>query len=65
MSINDKPTFKTGDRVIVKPLSIEATVIQQYRSYDGSECFWGNVELQSDDGGKGTLHSWQLEKLNE
>jgi hypothetical protein len=60
---NDKPTFKVGDRVFVRPLGIEATVICQIRSYDGNEPFLGNVELQYDDGGKGVSHSWQLEKL--
>jgi hypothetical protein len=60
---NDEPPFKTGDRVIVRPLKMEATVIQQRKSYDGDECFWGNVEVQYDDGEKGVSHSWQLEKL--
>jgi hypothetical protein len=58
----DEPTFKTGDRVFVKPLGIEATVVEQIKSYDGAEWFWGNVELEYDDGEKGVSHSWQLEK---
>ena len=61
---NDKePPFKTGDRVFVKPLKIEAVVIRQQKCYDGDEVFWGNVELQYDDGVKGISNSWQLEKL--
>lgn len=60
---NDEPKFKAGDRVFVMPLKMEATVIQQRKSYDGDEEFWGNVELQYDDGEKGISHSWQVEKI--
>jgi hypothetical protein len=63
LQFNDEPTFKTGDRVFVKPLKMEAVVIRQQKCYDGDEVFWGNVELQYDDGVKGISNSWQLEKL--
>ena len=58
------PAFKQGDRVFVVPLKMEATVIRQFKHYDGSDEFWGNVELQYDDGVKGTSNSWQLKKVN-
>ena len=57
------PAFRVGDRVYVHPLRQEATVIQQRKSYDESESFWGNVELQYDDGIKGISHSWQIERI--
>ena len=57
------PAFRVGDRVYVHPLRQEATVIEQRKSYDGSESFWGNVELQYDDGIRGTSHSWQIERI--
>ena len=60
---DDEPPFKTGDRVFVKPLNMEAVVIRQQKCYDGDEVFWGNVELHYDDGMKGISNSWQLEKL--
>ena len=61
--MRDEPKFKQGDRVCVLPLKMEATVIRQIKHYDGDEEFWGNVELQYDDGIKGISNSWQLEKL--
>ena len=61
--MNDDPKFLAGDRVYVIPLKMEATVIRQIKHYDGDEEFWGNVELQYDDGVKGVSNSWQLEKL--
>ena len=60
---DDEPPFKTDDRVFVKPLNMEAVVIRQQKCYDGDEVFWGNVELEYDDGEKGISNSWQLEKL--
>ena len=57
------PAFRVGDRVYVHPLRQEATVIQQRKSYDESESFWGNVELQYDDGIKGISHAWQIERI--
>ncbi len=57
------PSFLPGDRVLVLPLKMEATVIEQLRSYDYPEWFWGNVKLQYDDGIIGTSNSWQLSKL--
>ena len=57
--------WKPGDRVWVAPLKMEATVIQQRLSYDGEESFWGNVELQYDDGVKGVSNSWQIMKVNK
>ena len=61
--MNDEPKFKQGERVYVAPLKMEATVIRQIKHYDGPDEFWGNVELQYDDGVKGVSNSWQLEKL--
>ena len=59
----DPAPFQPGDRVYVKPLKMEATVIRQHRHWDGPDSFWGNVELVYDDGLKGTSHSWQVEKI--
>ena len=58
-----QPKFKEGDRVYVHPLRLEATVIKQIKHWDYPDSFWGNVELQYDDGIKGTSHSWQIEKV--
>jgi len=57
------PKFIAGDRVYVLPEKMEATVIRQILHYDYPEKFWGNVELQYDDGVKGTSHSWQIKKI--
>lgn len=58
------PEFRAGDRVYVQPMRQEATVIRQILQYDHPESFWGNVELQYDDGICGTSHSWQIEKVS-
>ena len=58
-----KPEYKAGDRVYVIPLRMEATVIKQVLRHDGDETFYGNLELQYDDGVKGTSHSWQCSKV--
>lgn len=60
---SDDPPFKSGERVYVLPLKMEATVIRQQKCYDYPDEFWGNVELLYDDGIKGTSNSWQLKKL--
>lgn len=60
---SDEPAFKAGERVYVLPLKMEATVIRQRKVYDGPDEFWGNVELQYDDGVKGVSNSWQLAKV--
>ena len=57
--------WRPGDRVWVAPLKMEATVIKQCLSYDGAESFWGNVELQYDDGVKGTSNNWQIMRVNK
>lgn len=57
--------FHAGDRVLVGPLNMEATVIKQIKHYDGPESFWGNLELLYDDGMRGTSNSWQVKKINE
>ena len=59
------PMWKPGNRVWIAPLKMEATVIKQCLSYDGEESFWGNVELQYDDGVKGVSNSWQIMKVNK
>ena len=56
-------TYKAGDRVWVAPNKEEATVIRQILHHDMNETFWGNLELQYDDGTKGTSHSWQCSKV--
>ena len=57
------PEFLPGDRVLVGPVQMEATVIEQIKHYDGPECFWGNLKLLYDDGVTGTSHSWQVTKV--
>ena len=57
------PEYKAGDRVYVIPLKMEATVIKQILHHDGDETFYGNLELQYDDGTKGTSHSWQCSRV--
>ena len=59
------PMWKSGDRVWVASLKLEATVIQQILSYDGEDRFWGNVELLYDDGIKGVSNNWQIMKINK
>lgn len=58
-----KPEYKAGDRVYVIPLKEQATVIKQVLHHDGDETFYGNLELQYDDGTKGTSHSWQCSRV--
>ena len=62
-SLGQRPSFLPGDRVLVLPIKMEATVIEQLLSYDYPEWFWGNVKLRYDDGCPGTSNSWQLRKL--
>jgi hypothetical protein len=57
------PSWRPGERAWVGPLRLEATVIQQRLSYDSGESFWGNVELEYDDGSRGVTHSWQLVRI--
>lgn len=59
------PDFQPGQRVYVAPLKMQATVIEQYLSYDYPESFWGNVRLRYDDGIEGVSNSWQLMVVNE
>jgi len=61
---DDKPApFQAGDRVYVGPAKMEATVIRQIKHYDMGESFWGDLELQFDDGVKGHSHCWQVKKI--
>lgn len=61
---NGNPSpYKKGDRVYVLPLKMEATVIRQILHYDYPESFWGNLELEYDDGVKGTSNSWQCARV--
>ena len=62
-SNGDPPKFKLGDRVLVLPNNMEATVVKQQLHCDGSESFWGNVLVEYADGIRGTSNSWQLQKL--
>ena len=59
------PTFVSDERVMVLPLNMEATVIRQILHNDCGETFWGNLELQYDDGIKGISNSWQVKKVDE
>ena len=54
-----------GDRVFVGPNGMIATVIKQRLHHDGSESFFGNVDLLYDDGVKGESNSWQLKDADE
>lgn len=58
------PEYIAGDRVLVKPNGLYATVIKQTLHYDGPESFWGNLHLRYDDGIEGTSNSWQVERYN-
>ena len=58
-------SYKPGERVYVHPLKQQATVIRQILHYDMNESFWGNLELQYDDGSKGISNSWQCSKVVE
>ena len=57
------PPFEAGDRVRVLPNNMDATVVEQYLSYDGPECFWGNVKVKYDDGVEGISNNWQLKVI--
>jgi hypothetical protein len=56
----NEPVWLRGQRVIVLPLMMEATVVRQLRHYDCGEEFWGNVIVRYDDGIYGESNSWQL-----
>lgn len=58
------PKFNKNDRVYVHPLKQHATVIEQTLQYDYPDSFWGNVQVQYDDGITGISHSWQIEKVS-
>ena len=58
------PQFRPGESVLVIPNQMEATVIRQTLHYDYPDSFWGDLELQYDDGIKGTSHSWQVKKIS-
>jgi len=64
-SEGNHPRFFEGDRVLVLPNKMKATVIRQLLHYDLDESFWGNVELLYDDGVEGTSHSWQIERIKQ
>lgn len=54
-----------GDRVLVGPNGMIATVLKQRMHYDGPTSFFGNVDLLYDDGVKGESNSWQLKDADE
>lgn len=64
-SEGNPPMFYSGDRVIVLPNNMKATVIRQILHFDMNESFWGNLELMYDDGVKGTSNSWQVKRIEE
>lgn len=57
------PEYHNGDSVLVRPNGMKATVVRQIKHYDGSESFWGDLELVYDDGVKGRSNSWQCERI--
>lgn len=59
------PNWYAGDRVMVIPLKMEATVVEQILSWDYPESFWGNVIVKYDDGVEGVCHNWQLEIISK
>lgn len=61
----DGPDFLNKDKVKIlsTKIPIFGEVIGQTLHYDGPETFWGNVQVQLDDGERRTFHCWQLEKL--
>jgi hypothetical protein len=62
--IVQKPApFQAGDRVYVPLAKREATVIRQLRHYDGSDSWWGDLDLQYDDGVKDRFHCWQVKRV--
>lgn len=62
-SNGNPPKFVKGDRVLVLPNKLKATVIRQRMHFDMNEEFWGNVELMYDDGVTGSSHCWQVERI--
>lgn len=64
-SEGNPPKFVKGDRVVVLPNKMEATVVRQVLHYDMNESFWGNLELMYDDGITGTSNSWQVKRIEE
>ncbi len=54
-----------GDRVLVGPNGMMATVIKQRLHFDGPTSFFGNVDVMYDDGVEGECNSWQLKDRNE
>ena len=59
------PKFYRGDRVLVLPNNMKATVIRQILHHDMNETFWGNLELVYDDGVKGSCNCWQVKRVEE
>lgn len=57
------PEYHAGDRVLVLPNKMKATVIKQRIHYDGNESFWGNLELMYDDNTRGISHCWQVKRI--
>lgn len=64
-SDGDTRRWFIGDRVLVGPNGMTATVIKQRLHYDGPTSFFGNVDLLYDDGVQGEANSWQLEHADE
>lgn len=57
------PPFEKGDRVLVLPYNKEATVVEQFLSYDYPDVFWGNTKVKYDDNIEGTCNNWQLKLI--
>lgn len=64
-SEGNPPNFIKGDIIYCKPANMQATVIRQILHYDMGETFWGNLELEFDDGIKGTANCWQCELIGK
>ena len=54
-----------GDRVLVGPNGMMATVVKQRLHFDYPDSFFGNVDLMYDDGVKGECNSWQLKDADD
>lgn len=53
-------SFVKGDKIFVMPAKMKATVIRQILHHDMGETFWGNLEVEYEDGIRGICHSWQV-----
>lgn len=63
---NGKPAdFTFGDRVLLIPHNIQATVVSQTLHYDSGETFWGNLNIIDDEHNAITCHCWQVHRIEQ